>query len=100
MQRVTNLDMKTDTVKADSDAFDTETHRRLKEDDFANEGDKPNPKDCLEFMNHDEDFQMEFDLVFNNDNIPEADDTFTPDTYDDNYLNMELAIPRGYDRPE
>ena len=82
------------------DAFDTEIHRRLKEDDFVNEGDNPNPGDWSEFMNHDEDFQVEFDRVFNNDNIPEADDTFTPYTYDDNYLNMELAITRGNDGPE
>ena len=27
--------------------------------------------------------------------IKEADDEFTPDTYDDQYLNMELSVPRG-----
>ena len=33
-------------------------------------------------------------VVSNNEN-KEADDEFTPDTYDDRYLNMELVVPRG-----
>ena len=33
-------------------------------------------------------------MVSNNE-IKEADEEFTPDTYDDPYLNMELAVPRG-----
>ena len=33
-------------------------------------------------------------MVSNNE-IKEADEEFTPDTYDDQYLNMELAVPRG-----
>jgi hypothetical protein len=27
--------------------------------------------------------------------LPEADKQFTPDVYDDTYLNMELALPRS-----
>ena len=100
VQQFTNLKMQADTVKADFNAFNTDIHCRLKEDDFANEGDKPNPKYWSGLMNHNKGFQVEFDRLFNNDNILEAYDTFTPDTYDDNYLNMELEIPRGNDRPE
>ena len=33
--------------------------------------------------------------MVSNDEIKEADEEFTPDTYDDRYLNMELAVPRG-----
>ena len=33
-------------------------------------------------------------MVSNNE-IKEADEEFTPDTYNDRYLNMELAVPRG-----
>ena len=33
-------------------------------------------------------------MVSNNE-IKEADEEFTPDTYDNQYLNMELAVPRG-----
>ena len=50
-------------------------------------------------MNHNKDFQLEFDWFFNDDNILEEDNTFTPDKYDDDNLNMELAIPKGNDGP-
>ena len=33
--------------------------------------------------------------MVSNDEIKEADEEFTPGTYDDWYLNMELAVPRG-----
>ena len=33
--------------------------------------------------------------MVSNSEIREADEEFTPDTYDDRYLNMELAVPRG-----
>ena len=33
--------------------------------------------------------------MVSNSKIKEADEEFTPDTYDDRYLNMELAVPRG-----
>ena len=32
--------------------------------------------------------------------MPEADADFTPDFFEDTYLNMELAIPRDGDRPD
>jgi hypothetical protein len=36
----------------------------------------------------------------NGPDIPEADKDFTPDLFDDTYLNMELAVPRDSDGPE
>jgi hypothetical protein len=27
--------------------------------------------------------------------VPEEDDDFTPDVFDDTYLHMEIALPRG-----
>ena len=33
--------------------------------------------------------------MVSNNKIKEADEEFTPDTYDGRYLNMELAVPRG-----
>jgi hypothetical protein len=40
------------------------------------------------------------DNIVNDPNVPEADDSFTPDVFGDTYLNMELAIPRDSDGPE
>ena len=37
--------------------------------------------------------------MVSNSEIIDADEEFTPDTYDDRYLNMELALPRG-DNPK
>ena len=49
--------------------------------------------------NDDEDFQSEFKNIFNNPDVKEADEEFTPDSYND-YVNMELTLDRGGDRPE
>ena len=46
-------------------------------------------------FDEDLDFVDEFHSVVSNDEIKEANEEFTPNTYDDRYLNMELAVPRG-----
>ena len=43
------------------------------------------------------DFIDEFQMVISNKEIKEADEEFTPDTFVDRYLNMELALPKGDD---
>ena len=45
-------------------------------------------------MEFDEDFQEEFNKIVSDDNIKEAEATFTPELFDDTYLNMELALPK------
>ena len=47
----------------------------------------------------DEDFQTEFNRVFDNPEVKDADKDFTPDTFD-NYVIMELSLDRGGDQPE
>ena len=51
-------------------------------------------------MEDDEYFQEEFNLIYQDLDIPEADDTFTPDLMDDAYRNMEVALPRDSEGPE
>ena len=41
------------------------------------------------------DFLDEFHNVVSNPEVPEADQQFTPDVFDNQYLNMELALPHG-----
>ena len=43
----------------------------------------------------DPDFIDEFQNVVSDDKVPEQDDSFTPDTFDDTYLNVEVTLPRG-----
>ena len=45
--------------------------------------------DDLDFINK---FQM---IIVSNKEIKEADEEFTPDTFDDRYLDMVLALPKG-----
>jgi hypothetical protein len=97
VQRVTNLESQTEENQIRFQEFDNEIKRRLNEDDYPTDGDKTHPHDWAAYVNageFDGDFQEEFDFVINNEVVPEADEEFTPDTYDDYYLNMELAIPR------
>ena len=47
----------------------------------------------------DEDFQNKFARVFDNTDVKEDDDQFTPDSYD-NYINMELALDQGGEQPK
>ena len=72
----------------------SEILRSFKEDGFQVEGDNPNPEYWAEFMDFDEDFQEEFNKIVSDDKIKEADATFTPEVFDDTYLNMELALSR------
>ena len=51
-------------------------------------------------LEDDEDFQEEFNQVYQDKDIPEADDTFTPDLMDDTYRNMGVALPRDNEGPE
>ena len=52
-----------------------------------------------ELAENGEDFKEEFNKVFNNPDVKEADDGFTADLYDQ-YVNMELTLDQGGDRPE
>lgn len=100
VQRVTNLEAEVDENKQLFQEFDNEVTRRLRDGDMPAEGDKPNPEDWADMFEHDEDFQREFDRVVNSKDVPEAEDNFTPDMFDDTYLHMELALPRDGDGPE
>ena len=60
------------------------------------EGGKVQPFDWLDHpFDDDPDFIDDFQTVISNKEIKEADEKFTPDTFDDRYLNMELALPKG-----
>jgi hypothetical protein len=101
VQRVTALEKETNKVKAAVVEFDSEISRRFKEEeDLSYDGAKPNPADWSEYLQYHPDFQQEFNNIVNDPGILEADKDFTPDVFDDTYLNMELAIPRDSDGPK
>jgi hypothetical protein len=89
-------------VKAAVIEFDSEiSHHFKEEEDLANDGAKTNPEDWSEYLQYSPDFQEEeFNNIVNDPGISKADKDFTPDVFNDTYLNMELAIPRDSDGPE
>ena len=62
-------------------------------------GDKPKLEDWEALLEEDDDFAEEFNRLFDNGDVLEADDEFDPDSYDQ-YLQIELAIDRGGECPE
>ena len=50
-------------------------------------------------MGDDEIFHLEFARVITNENIPESDNIFDPEEFD-NYVSMKLALDRHEDGPE
>jgi hypothetical protein len=83
--------------------LDAKISRQFKEEeeDLGHNGAKPNWEDWSEHLEQDPDFQEEeFDNTINDPKVPEAEDDFTPDAFDDAHLNMELATPRDGDGPK
>ena len=53
------------------------------------------PVDNWDDPAYDAEFVQEYGRTINDPKIKEADQDFTPDAFDDTYLNMELALPRN-----
>ena len=97
VQRITNLELQLDETKARCKNYD-ECIQRLysKEQLAAGDNARVNPADwLLDDLKYDAEFQEEFQRVINDKDLPEADVLFTPDVFDDTYVNMELELPRS-----
>ena len=96
VKRITNLELQEETNKRRMTAFDDEVKGYLFDyNHVLNDGSKP---ELYDWSTHpfedDPDFQEEFDNPVNHPEVKEADELFTPDTYDQ-YLQMELALPQS-----
>ena len=98
VQRVTNLEMSTIDIKETFQQFDQRIRKKLKSRDRGYDGDKPNPDDWADIIDEDDDFREEFQKIYNDKSIKEADE-YTPEIGDDTYLNMEVALPRDNQGP-
>ena len=58
--------------------FDEDIKRRFKKDDLTVHGDFTNPVKWAYMLEDDEDFREEFDRIYQDKDIPEADDVFSP----------------------
>jgi hypothetical protein len=99
VQRMTELEKQTDANRQRIDAFEKAIADRYKEGRLYSRGDKPDLEQWSELLETDPDFAEEFAQTFNNPDVPEADDTFDPDSYD-SYLGMELALDRDGQEPQ
>ena len=90
------METQVDSTKSHQQEFDTAITDRLNDKaHIISEGGKSQPYDWSDHpFDEDLDFVYKFHLVVSNNKIKEADEEFTPDTYDDRYLNMELAVTR------
>ena len=97
VSRVMNLETQVDSTKSCQQEFDTAITDRLNDEaHIIIEGGKSQPYDWSDHpFDEDLDFVDKFHSVVSNDKIKEANEEFTPDTSNDQYLNMELAVPRG-----
>jgi hypothetical protein len=96
VQRVTNLELQVAENKEKCKAFTDTLTERLGENDIImrnNDGDLILPDDWDD-PSFNREFLDEYGRTINDPLLQEADQSFTPDAYDDTYLNMELALPR------
>ena len=97
VQRVTHLETQTGDNKDRFQKFDADI-AALYKDELIIDGAKPDIKAWSEIIGDDPDFEEEFQKLISDKDVVEADDDFTPDSYD-TYVNMELTLARGAETP-
>ena len=104
VQRVTYLEICTDASKQRFEVYDKAIKERFHEKYTGEALAGPNSTNptmemWAELAEYDKEFQSELNKVFENPDVKEADDEFTP-YLQNNYVNMELILDRGRYRPE
>ena len=105
VQRVTNLESHMDQCKKRFSVYDERIAEKFNEkyidaDYLQNNNDKPDVKLWEELADDDGLFYEEFTRIIINADIPESDDTFDTESFDDNYLNMEIDLDIQGEGPE
>ena len=97
VQRVTNLELSTVEVQQRCQHYDERVTQVLNDENHVIPHDNDIVlQDWNDYpVDEDPDFVEEFQHVISDQSIPEQDDNFTPDVFDDTYLHMEIALPRG-----
>ena len=98
VQRVTELELQEDANRARITAYNAKLQQKLKHADTISKGTLPEGPEWQEYLD-DPDFVDEFHKTFNCTAVKDADDDFSPDSYDE-YINMEVALDRGGAHPE
>ena len=99
VSRIPQLEKELEANQTRFQQYDEKIAAKFKEERLQAVGGKPNLEDWSDLLEEDEDFAKEFATLYNNSDVPEADDQFSPDSFD-MYINMELALDRGTDEPQ
>jgi hypothetical protein len=97
VQRVTNLETKVEENKTRMTSFTTMIAERIGGNDLVVQDELGHNVVAVNDWDdpvYDAEFVQEYGRTINDPAIKEADQDFTPDAFDDTYLNMELALPR------
>ena len=93
-QRITHLETQTSENKERFCLFDLSIHELFKDEIIVTEGAKPNPASWADIIGNDPDFEEEFQRIISDKDLPEYDNSFTPDSYN-GYLQMKLDFDCG-----
>ena len=80
VQRITELEKQTDAHKERMKQFSDKIQKKFKEGRLSLDGDKPKLEDWSDLLEDDPDFADEFNRLFDNADVPEAEDVFDPDS--------------------
>jgi hypothetical protein len=98
VQRVTQLEAQLEENKTRMKSFTDQLTERIGGNDIVvaqdEDGNVTLEVDDWDDPAFEPEFVQEFGRTINDPTVKEADQDFTPDSFDDTYLNMELALPR------
>ena len=96
VQRITNLELSTDDLKARCNDYTEQVTAILKDMQGLDHDGERQIQEWDDYTEVDDrEFREEFGKPISDGTIPEEDDIFTPDTFGDTYLNKEIALMRG-----
>ena len=97
LRPMTFLELNTDEAKQACRSFDERIKERYKDDYIIDEDGRIDPDHWADLMHSDPSFREEFQRIIEDTSVPEADDLLKNDPFGDNYLSMEISMPRGPD---
>ena len=96
VQRMTYLERGMEVNKQRMRDYNQKIAVKFKEDRVSTDGMKPTEELWGDLVQGDDEFAEEFNRLYENTEIQEADEDFHPDEYD-SYLQSEVLIPSGQD---
>jgi hypothetical protein len=99
VQRITHLELSASEVKVRCKEYYERMKEIMNDNDHQIAGDEEERQlhdwDKYTDLQDDSAFGKEIKNVVSDHQIPDADDTFTPDIFEDTYLNKEIVLARG-----